>query len=264
MKCVVISRERDVERRTNMMKSLRDIPDWEFLNATDGHAPEQVPVRYSVLCPKEFWGGKVLKPGAIGAFISHFRAWEKCLAEDRPVVVLEDDIEVLVGSKLEQLLEEVEEQQADLVFINERMSSWAAPIRGEQQFVDLADVIRFYEAAGHEPAARAPGGDGYVIFPAAAAALIDLARASGAVVGVDWFLVAASLRDQPEPGNWRAMSIARRCVGQSTDTVLTVLIRTDPLVMTDVNRAGSSVIRHDKVVSITSYAESLANGKLAR
>ena len=36
--------------------------------------------------------GKILRPGVIGCFYSHYRLWQKCIELDEPILVFEDDV----------------------------------------------------------------------------------------------------------------------------------------------------------------------------
>ena len=49
-------------------------------------------------CPKKKLGSSnkfADKPGAIGCFISHFLLWKKCISLNRPLIILEDDVQVI-------------------------------------------------------------------------------------------------------------------------------------------------------------------------
>ena len=71
---------------------------FHFFPATDANDfkdnPANIPTHYH---PKltRFVKGKDLSSGEIACFSSHYRLWEKCVALDLPIVVLEDDIDFM-------------------------------------------------------------------------------------------------------------------------------------------------------------------------
>ncbi len=71
---------------------------FHFFDATDatklknGESP--LPPQYSSKLTR-FVKGKDLSFGEIACFSSHYRLWEKCVALDSPIVVLEDDIDFM-------------------------------------------------------------------------------------------------------------------------------------------------------------------------
>ncbi|MGX3011268.1 glycosyltransferase family 25 protein [Helicobacter sp. 23-1044] len=71
---------------------------FHFFSATDANDfkdnPAKIPPHYH---PKlaRFVKGKDLSFGEIACFSSHYRLWEKCVALDSPIVVLEDDIDFM-------------------------------------------------------------------------------------------------------------------------------------------------------------------------
>lgn len=63
---------------------------WEFVDAEVGR--QDAPEYDDATCQRYF--GRSLKPGEIGCFLSHRKVWQMCLALDKPILVLEDDINV--------------------------------------------------------------------------------------------------------------------------------------------------------------------------
>ena len=97
--------------------------------------------------PKKFGG----QPGAQGCFLSHYLLWQKCVNLDEPIVVLEDDAEVIAP-----LLEFTTNQ--DLVKLH-------APTK-----------INSHPALG----TWGTGAFAYWLSPAGARKLIDFSKANGA------------------------------------------------------------------------------------
>ena len=71
---------------------------FHFFPATDANDfkdnPANIPKQYSSKLTR-FVKGKDLSFGEIACFSSHYRLWEKCVALDSPIVVLEDDIDFM-------------------------------------------------------------------------------------------------------------------------------------------------------------------------
>ncbi|OYY08913.1 MAG: hypothetical protein B7Y67_16365, partial [Polynucleobacter sp. 35-46-11] len=64
--------------------------EWEFLDAVDGKLltppiPEYLPEKVKNLL------GFELMPGEIGAFLSHKKAWQACVDQNKPTLIFEDD-----------------------------------------------------------------------------------------------------------------------------------------------------------------------------
>jgi len=64
--------------------------EWQFLDAVDGKLlthpiPEYLPEKVKKLL------GFELMPGEIGAFLSHKKAWQTCVDQNKPTLIFEDD-----------------------------------------------------------------------------------------------------------------------------------------------------------------------------
>jgi glycosyl transferase family 25 len=95
MKIFVISLPSSQDRRVNVIEKLRDKNlDFEFLDAVDGRSDHHPYLKnYN---EKAYLLNRCRKaaPGELGCYVSHFLAWEKCVALNEPIVVLEDDFEI--------------------------------------------------------------------------------------------------------------------------------------------------------------------------
>jgi glycosyl transferase family 25 len=110
MKVLVISLPGCQTRRESAGGQLADRSiAFEFLDGVDGRSPgHPLLARYDesqfiVNC------GRPANPGELGCYASHFLAWERCVAHDEPVLILEDDFVLQDGfpaalSLCEQLL----------------------------------------------------------------------------------------------------------------------------------------------------------------
>lgn len=95
MKIVIISLPSSHDRRANVIEKLsgRNL-EFEFLDAVDGRVDNHPYL--SNYDEKTYLLNRCRKaaPGELGCYVSHFLAWEKCLALNEPIVVLEDDFEL--------------------------------------------------------------------------------------------------------------------------------------------------------------------------
>jgi glycosyl transferase family 25 len=106
---------------------------------------------------------KVMRPGVIGCFYSHYRLWEKCIALNEPILIFEDDV------MFEREYIPVEWQEALLLctgkdaHMHDFFSSKLYNPSGTPQAVTL-------------PNTSMPGAVGYAIKPEAARKLVDYYR----------------------------------------------------------------------------------------
>lgn len=259
--------------------------NWSFLDATDGHSPEQIASEHAALLPRSFWGNNTIKPGAFGCFVSHYRAWQICEKSKRPLLVFEDDIELNAG--FSQTAELARQDTYDLIFMNRRMVEWrkfyetarglrwlpsrklknwlAAKLtestywfsgRNGLDVTSVSTVVHGIEAAGLIPRNwDAAGTDCYLVTPKGARLLIDLANFCGAAVGVDWFIVGASLLGRRTLCRWAMPRLSAEHV--IADRSLNAGIAVNWLADGNEKRVGGSVINHSAVVDLAWYRSRL-------
>ncbi|OYY17279.1 MULTISPECIES: glycosyltransferase family 25 protein [unclassified Polynucleobacter] len=88
---LVISLARSLDRRTKVQQEMKKISiPWEFLDAVDGSSLKSPPVEYKAKKVKRLQG-YFLTPNEIGCYLSHKEAWKRCVKENIPTLVLEDD-----------------------------------------------------------------------------------------------------------------------------------------------------------------------------
>lgn len=94
----VVNLARSKDRRARMDKLLAEKGlEFRYFDAIDGkagkhplfarHDPRLAEIRY----------GFQLAPGELGCFASHYLLWELCVREQRPLLIMEDDIELTDG-----------------------------------------------------------------------------------------------------------------------------------------------------------------------
>ena len=95
MKIVVISLPTSQDRRAKVTQLLGDKSiEFEFLDAVDGRTGNHPYLNdYK---EKTYLLNRCRKaaPGELGCYVSHILAWEKCVALNEPIVILEDDFEL--------------------------------------------------------------------------------------------------------------------------------------------------------------------------
>ena len=256
VRAIVINRASDTERRRRIEETIPRTLDWAFLEATDGHRPAGIPARYTRLVAETYWRNKRLKPGAVGAFISHYRVWEMCVAADETILVIEDDaIFNAAGPSPEATMAA---SDADIVFMNKRAVTWNRLFHGAADAIaapvaDLGETIEGMVTAGIVPPhQRAVGGDCYLVTPRGASQLMALADRCGTFMGPDWFVVASCLVDRRLDGPWTVPGQTARLLPPGTERIATA-VTGDYLTETSNKGIGASVIAHGEVVDSRDY-----------
>ena len=96
MKKIVLNLERRKDRKESFNRDNIDkLGDYEFLKAIDGRDITLPSLYNQGIIPLQGWRdpfhNKKIRKGEIGCFLSHFNAWQRCIKEDEPIMVLEDD-----------------------------------------------------------------------------------------------------------------------------------------------------------------------------
>lgn len=90
----VISLARDLERRAHAGRQLDRLGvDFRFFDALDGVSGAQLFER----CDDDAFvlhTGRAPTPGELGCFASHKALWQRCVDEDRPLLIMEDDFKL--------------------------------------------------------------------------------------------------------------------------------------------------------------------------
>ena len=99
MKIFIISLPDAVERRERAARQLGEVGlAFEFFDAMRG---EQVMADgYFDGCDEDEWllnTGHPMSPGEVGCFASHRSMWQKCVELDEPLMIMEDDFQLLPG-----------------------------------------------------------------------------------------------------------------------------------------------------------------------
>jgi aspartate carbamoyltransferase catalytic subunit len=102
LQVLVISLRRSEDRRAKVEQELKktSLP-WSFLDAVDGSALISHPVEYQPL-KVQLLQGYPLTPNEIGCYLSHKEAWKRCVAQNIPTLVFEDDF--VLSAEFESLM----------------------------------------------------------------------------------------------------------------------------------------------------------------
>lgn len=282
MKAIIISREQDGDRRRRIQASIPDLLDWSFLDASDGHRPGTLDVRYAKLIPRAFWGNEKIKPGAFGCFVSHYRAWLECLRVNSPVLILEDDVCFSRGHFLN--IDAVNSHAWDIVLVNRATVAWnflnqeykatrlipfvslrrrlalrASRVSMERNIGDarivtsLREIVKSLVESSVTPDSHdTPGACGYILTPEGAKKTLALADSLGVVVGVDWFMLGSAMSGTTLSGKWDLPGKVARYF-RNTEPVNVGVSGAWMVESIDAD-VGGSVINHAQLFSIEEYA----------
>lgn len=115
VKILVISLKRSLDRRKQVEKEMQKISlPWSFLDAVDGSALAAIPIEYKPL-KVELLQGYALTPNEIGCYLSHKEAWKRCVQENTPTLILEDDF--VLSPNFEKTLKIILEAYGDWNFL---------------------------------------------------------------------------------------------------------------------------------------------------
>lgn len=162
MKIFVISLTSSLNRRENITTQMAEqsLP-FEFFDAINGKN-EDHPFFKQYCDPKRIRRkGYSLNPGEMGCFASHYSLWEKCIALNEPIVILEDDVHL--RKKLSLVLSHVKTYICQLGMV--RLSRTLEPtFINVSSFEDTSMIVKYTKPA--------KGGMGYVLSPGSAKKLI--------------------------------------------------------------------------------------------
>lgn len=199
-KIYVIHRDIDTARREFIeQKYLNADLNYQILPAVNGHDLLELR-QFAPLIPTHFWGKPDIKPGALGCFLSHRRAWKSLYDSNEPFAIVAEDDSAPIRSFLKNWPKyQSQLERCDILFLNNRIASWT-----QKTFENINAAI-----SGHENVKRilaspyqAPGGDGYALTREAARELLRLSEKYQCCCGVDWFILASAWdkrkRDVPQ------------------------------------------------------------------
>jgi len=164
LQTVVISLLRSPQRREKAQSELAKTSlNWSFLDAVDGSKLQSPPPEYQPRKVKRLLGIELL-PNEIGCFLSHKKAWQACVKENRPTLIFEDDFILL--PHFEKTLELLFTEFHDWELI--RLQALAQTQHDIVKTIGEISIVKNRE----DPL----GATAYIVKPAAARILIEHAR----------------------------------------------------------------------------------------
>lgn len=103
---------------------------------------------------------KILRPGVLGCFYSHYRLWQKCIELDEPIFIFEDD--VIFERGYQPVI------WKDVILLCTGKQAYKEPFFKEKLFSPSGSAITY-----RLPNTSMPGAVGYGITPAGAAKLVN-------------------------------------------------------------------------------------------
>ena len=161
---LVISLQRSPDRREKVRQELSKINlPWEFLDAVDGSQMSISPAEYKVDKVKRLQG-YALTANEIGCYLSHKKAWQRCVDQNLPTLILEDDFTLAADF------------ENDLKTLLENSDRWdLLRLQGlyEVPYTKVGQVGNMIIAKNQGDAV---GATGYLVKPVIAQRLIDASR----------------------------------------------------------------------------------------
>lgn len=163
MKIFIISLISATDRRESMAKQLDALGlEAEFFDAIDGRQePHQLFSHYDPNVRKRMYR-EPLTGGELGCWASHYSLWQRCVAEDIPFLILEDDI--LIDKKLPSLLDSLTEVSKKLTYL--RLAGIF-----DNKYSRLVEEVGGLEVRRYTKSVC--GTQAYIIYPEAARTLLD-------------------------------------------------------------------------------------------
>ena len=166
MKLFIINLPQATERKALMSKQFENLDSklkekYEiiFFNAINAQAKEHLNFKQYSKIKSILFRGKELSDGERACFASHYTLWQKCVESNEPIIVLEDDVEIL--PHFWQELERIE--QSAFAYV---------------RLMYLITKAKFYDLQKgfHFTFNNVAGTQGYYLTPTAAKAFIESAK----------------------------------------------------------------------------------------
>ncbi|MEM9063384.1 MAG: FkbM family methyltransferase [Pseudomonadota bacterium] len=188
----VINRRIDTARFERFMASAANFDVMPIrVDALDAHRVDFPFVLYADLIGDHFWGSPEVKPGAIGCFLSHRRAWQRMIDEGHAyALICEDDAEFQRDpSGLADMAADLPD--LDILFANGRLAAWCRAA-GFNETASLREVLQNLSGLGGPATLElkaTPGADCYLLSRSGAAKLLDRTAQQKITCGVDWAMI---------------------------------------------------------------------------
>jgi GR25 family glycosyltransferase involved in LPS biosynthesis len=179
MKAFVINLDQDVARWESLSANLSSHSWLHFDRIKAVYGPDLPSVATQILAGHKT---ALRMRGTLGTFLSHVKAWEMIANSSDPLsIVLEDDA-ILLG--LDRLRSLVVPADADLVFLNDRMSPGSRHSNPQPPVVECLPVLESLRKL--KTVKHGVGGDGYILSQAGAVKLLRAVEVDRFYGHVDW------------------------------------------------------------------------------
>lgn len=255
IECLVINRAQDTGR-LQRFNAKAEAFGWTVrrLPAFDAHRAGFPFFAFADLIGPHFWGGDDVKPGAIGCFLSHRRAWEEVVRGDAPMVLICEDDMSFRETPERLTVAAVALGEFDILFANDRLAAWAGDAGA---VVPLPEAVRRIAASGAPPS-RAPGADCYLLTRRGAERLLEITARDRIVCGVDWALVMSgadtAVLSSDEIAGWSELAILTERMGAAPPQVVAHILA-EPV--GEQKGGGPSVLEHGVTLPMASLTDAL-------
>lgn len=178
MDIYIISLEQAIDRRESISKQFAeaDIP-FKFFNAVDGRKEKHSLFNHYNEKKRLLYKGYPMTPGELGCFASHYLLWQKCIENNKPMIIIEDDAQLIPENFISFLtnIALFKEYEYLRLFVNNRKRKFV-PLHSKLGFT----IVEYL---------RGPGATrGYFITPIAAQKFVTHAK--------EWTLAVDDYMDQ--------------------------------------------------------------------
>ncbi|MEM7211248.1 MAG: FkbM family methyltransferase [Pseudomonadota bacterium] len=215
----------------------------ERIDALDAHRTDFPFAIYADLLGETFWGKDEIKPGAIGCFLSHRRAWQHIVERQLPMALICEDDATFLSTTRQLELAASGLPDFDIIFANGRLAAWSAA-EGDYDLKRLPQVLTDLARLGGPKAAGlkpTPGADCYLVSRKGAEQLLARTETQKIHCGVDWAMVRNGLTDIPAEvaRAFPELSLLQHALG--VPAALEVFVLSRPVAD---QRDGASVLKH--------------------
>lgn len=96
MDIYIISLEQAIDRRESITRQFAGINiPFSFFNAVDGRKGKHSLFKHYNEKKRLLFKGYPMTPGELGCFASHYLLWQKCVENNQPIIVIEDDAQLI-------------------------------------------------------------------------------------------------------------------------------------------------------------------------
>lgn len=197
--CYLINRNTDRMRLERFDRAAKRIGlDYERVEAVNALEQKFNFHPYKSIIANKYYRKSIFPKGMIGCFLSHFKCWTLLLSSGADLAcIFEDDAQVLISPQRVLNASNIP-QDADLIFLNNRMSEGFMDsetlVKIKDKGVFFADAFEAVKRTYQKGLAiDGVGTDGYLITKSGADKLLEMFKRHGLYQCVDWEILINSL-----------------------------------------------------------------------